>query len=267
MKILIKNKFYVYELIDPTTKLPFYVGKGHGKRMYVHVEKTKRGKFRNLELFKVIKNILNSGQDLVYNKVIKNVSNQVASDKEIELIRIYGKRVNGGLLVNITDGGGGFNNNHSQATKEKLRQKMLGRKLTQSCKNNIGFTLRHSKIFHRKLRSKKYRQHLSHSLQGRQFSDEHKQHISDVVQKQDIVEYKCERCNRTFNGQLAFGKHKKSCNDKVSENIKKIIDLYQMGNSLNDIKSMGYKSCLIRKSIYNIARHNGTFKNFHLSHT
>ena len=37
------KQYYVYELIDPRTNLPFYVGKGKGKRIDQHEKEAKKG--------------------------------------------------------------------------------------------------------------------------------------------------------------------------------------------------------------------------------
>lgn len=38
-----KAQYYVYELCDPRTMKPFYIGKGKGKRMYEHDKETRKG--------------------------------------------------------------------------------------------------------------------------------------------------------------------------------------------------------------------------------
>ena len=38
-------KFYVYLLINPETKTPFYVGKGQGNRVFDHLNDAKDGRF------------------------------------------------------------------------------------------------------------------------------------------------------------------------------------------------------------------------------
>lgn len=246
--------FYVYELIDPLTMLPFYVGKGYANRMYVHVKRVRQGRVRNVQLFKVIKNLLNCKHDVIYKKVLENVDELRAIQKEIELISFYGKRSNGGILVNITDGGEGCSGyKHTDATKDKLSQLSKGRRLTLEQRKTLSDALKESQKHSNTMKSDQYRQNLSKALKGRVFSEQHKQHIRDIARnKQDSSV--CERCNRVFKSSTAFGKHKKSCNDAIDETMKKIVELYRIGHSMYDIKAMGYKSSIIRKSIKNLNR-------------
>ena len=56
-----KFKIYVYHLIDSRTNLVFYVGKGHGNRMYVHEKRVRYGnKYGNMELYNKIFEIINN---------------------------------------------------------------------------------------------------------------------------------------------------------------------------------------------------------------
>ena len=51
MELVKENKYYVYALIDPINRLPFYIGKGCGNRAWSHLknEKTNVGKVRTIE--------------------------------------------------------------------------------------------------------------------------------------------------------------------------------------------------------------------------
>lgn len=106
--------YYVYELIDPRTNLPFYVGKGKGNRMYSHLQEAKLPRDKQINTIKcaVINNILACGKQVIFYKVAENVSEELAFHTEIMLIDNYGKRCNGtGILTNISDGGEGGNGN------------------------------------------------------------------------------------------------------------------------------------------------------------
>lgn len=80
-------KYYVYELIDPHGKT-FYIGKGSGNRMYQHIKNVKRNNLpnNNSHLYHKIKQIIDSGKSIKYNKVFKTNSEQDAFDKEKQLI-------------------------------------------------------------------------------------------------------------------------------------------------------------------------------------
>lgn len=90
--------------------LPFYVGKGNGRRMYAHVfeAKSKRdGEYVNNKPHHcLIREILNEGLDIIYEKVLFNVSEDQALKKERNLIEELG-RINQqtGPLLNLTAGG------------------------------------------------------------------------------------------------------------------------------------------------------------------
>lgn len=87
------NIFYVYEWFNIETKEVFYVGKGKNKR-YKDVKK------RN----DYFKNYYNKYKCDV-RKVIKNISEKEAFDKEIELIKEY--RLKGQCKCNLSNGGEG----------------------------------------------------------------------------------------------------------------------------------------------------------------
>jgi hypothetical protein len=78
--------FYVYELIDPRNLLPFYIGKGTGKRMYQHVAMAKSNQRMNPKL-KL--RIMELDGNVLYNKIIETTSEFEAFRKEAELIEHY----------------------------------------------------------------------------------------------------------------------------------------------------------------------------------
>lgn len=65
-------KYYLYHLIDSCNGVVFYVGKGTGNRMYIHVKDVLKGKVPNdgnSHLGRKIKKILNAGLVVEYKKV------------------------------------------------------------------------------------------------------------------------------------------------------------------------------------------------------
>lgn len=65
-------KYYVYELISPIDDKPFYIGKGTGRRMYVHEFRARRPVAEpneNKKLRNKIKSILNNGKSVKYNQI------------------------------------------------------------------------------------------------------------------------------------------------------------------------------------------------------
>jgi hypothetical protein len=106
---------YVYRHIRLDKNEPFYIGIGSDKeRCYVNVR-------RNKHWHSITKHT-EYRVDIIFD----DLSTEEAKEKEKELIALYGKKSNGGLLVNITDGGDGCWG--VKATEEQLearRKRMI----------------------------------------------------------------------------------------------------------------------------------------------
>ena len=86
-----ENKYYTYTLLDPRTNKVFYIGKGIYNRMYNHEMIVRSGKVdSNIEKCKLIKEIIDSGNKIIYNKPNKDISETEAFQREKELISKYG---------------------------------------------------------------------------------------------------------------------------------------------------------------------------------
>mgnify|MGYP000256469045 CR=1 FL=1 len=116
--------FYVYEYVDPDTNKPFYVGKGQRSRAWSFTGHT-HNKFLMLKLDK-IRQKFSSNQFVIV--VEENLTEEEAFNKEIELIQKYGKKIEGGLLFNVNDGGYQPPNQRgktwklSEDTKKKIKE-------------------------------------------------------------------------------------------------------------------------------------------------
>jgi len=98
------NTAYVYTLTDPRNGMPFYVGKGVGRRCYFHSWEAKNSTASTYKLNKIRK-IQSLGLDIIVRKVEENVSHEQA--KELECFLIAEMRDFGIELTNLTDGGDG----------------------------------------------------------------------------------------------------------------------------------------------------------------
>ena len=108
MNAVDRSDFYVY-LYKYPSGLPFYVGLGTGKRWRIHLYKARTGG-RDYNSYKqnIIKKILSQGQEPIIEKVVDCVDREFAALVEQEVITKYKRRSEGGLLVNMTDGGDGI---------------------------------------------------------------------------------------------------------------------------------------------------------------
>jgi len=110
---------YVYRHIRLDKNEPFYIGIGKTeKRAY---EKIKRNQFWHNIVAKT-----NYEVEILFD----NLTWEEAGEKEKEFIKLYGKRDNKtGILVNITDGGGGILGvRHTEESKRKISEESKNRK-------------------------------------------------------------------------------------------------------------------------------------------
>ena len=92
-----ENPFYVYALKDPRDKpaKPFYIGKGTGNRAWEHqvnIDDSEKGK--------VIKSIIDSGNQVIHTIISDNLIEEQALKIEAELISAFGIISHGGILTN-----------------------------------------------------------------------------------------------------------------------------------------------------------------------
>lgn len=127
---------YVYTLTDPRNGMPFYVGKGHGKRCEFHIDEAKYyTKRKSLKLNKIRK-LLSLGMKPVITKVEQNVSDAQALDFECLLIEEM--RSVGIPLTNMTDGGDGAKGyKHTQEHLEYVSKLFKGRIVSEETKQKM----------------------------------------------------------------------------------------------------------------------------------
>lgn len=106
--------FIVYELCDPENSLPFYVGFGAETRPKNHIDEAKyteglqHKELSNPHKIYKIRKIIKKRKSVKINIVLSTKNKQEAIDKEIELIKLYGRKdLKTGILTNMTNGGDG----------------------------------------------------------------------------------------------------------------------------------------------------------------
>jgi len=124
--------YYVYELIDPRTDVPFYVGKGKGDRADMHYKRSEW--WYNKRKAGRIKKLLELNLRYYVNKVFFTEYETEATLFETKLIQQYGRIgfEDNGILLNLSIDAnppsrkgkpGTFKGKtHSSATKEILRE-------------------------------------------------------------------------------------------------------------------------------------------------
>lgn len=160
-----ENPYYVYiylresasEIADSGT--PYYIGKGKGKRAWVHQRNTPRPK---------------DDKNIIIHT--KNLSEIDALNLEIELIRLYGRiDINTGILRNLTDGGEGLSGRvFSEEHKRKISESKTGDK---SARGMLG--KHHDDATKAKMRNSQLGE-LNHMF-GKSLTEEHKQKISNAL--------------------------------------------------------------------------------------
>jgi hypothetical protein len=99
-------RHYVYILSDPRNSQPFYIGKGTAYRYKAHETEARMGNDTiNKAKCDLIREIWESGNNISY-ELLPCDTHELTFDKEQELIRLYGRRINGsGILLNVDQGG------------------------------------------------------------------------------------------------------------------------------------------------------------------
>lgn len=94
--------FYVYMYIDPDNRKPFYIGKGQRSRAWSFT-----GHNHNKWVVSKINSLKKKGYKSKEFVVLleENLTEEEAFQHEISLIEKYGKKLNGGILFNVNDGG------------------------------------------------------------------------------------------------------------------------------------------------------------------
>ena len=105
MNIPVRNNFYVYALLR-SDGVPFYIGKGTGRRMQNHISESRRGRTRK---DRFIRALVSRGAKFHKIKISTKLTEDQAFAVEKDYISAIGRSPIG-TLVNCTDGGEGLVN-------------------------------------------------------------------------------------------------------------------------------------------------------------
>lgn len=172
--------FYVYYLVDSLSKKPFYVGKGHGNRMYIHEKQAVYWKKAyNPYLKRRILSILRKGGKILPIKIFESSCEQEALLEEKKQILSIGRN----NLCNLTDGGEGFSGGtfkQSSYQKEIVSKMFSGKAKTERHKDMLRKAKLMSPVraWQGKKFSKDHKIKLSISAKGKRISNTTKKKIS-----------------------------------------------------------------------------------------
>lgn len=148
----VDRSYYIYLHRDNKTGVPFYVGRGKGKRSYSEENRSKYWK-RKVDS-------LNKGYSVEFIK--ENLTEDESCALEVEFIKKYGKISDGnGSLVNITDGGRDTSaimgiklpDSFIQQLQEDYDRRQHRQLNAKEEKEFLESLLRNMKVFHQEYRS------------------------------------------------------------------------------------------------------------------
>jgi len=256
------NNFYVYRYSDQND-IPFYIGKGSGRRFCVSSRSLSRQPFLKNKIEKI-------GIDNVKVCFLhENLIEAEAFALEISYIKQYGRRDLGeGTLCNLTNGGEGssgwkcsmktrqkmseskkgenhpmydktgkgtpmYGKHHSNKTKKKMSEVKKGKKFSKEHRQKLSEAHKgRISCMYGKKHSEEARQKMSESHKGKKFSENHKQKLSEANKGENNPMYGIH-----MKGKDApmYGKHhSEEAKRKLSEGLKlywanKKMKAYSMG--------------------------------------
>lgn len=131
------KNYYVYLLIDSSTNIPFYVGKGTSNRMKQHERDAVNETYPNhRSVHAKIRKMLSTNVPIKYEQHCCNNENE-AFELECKLITHHGRKdLKTGPLCNLTDGGEGARNQSYEAIRNRA-DKHIGSKRSAEGRANM----------------------------------------------------------------------------------------------------------------------------------
>lgn len=212
---------YVYTLTDPRNGLPFYVGKGHGKRCEFHLDEAKYYTKRKSKKLNKIRKLTSLGLKPIITKVEENVSDAQAI--EFEMFLIAEMRDFGIELTNMTDGGDGAKGyKHTEEHKAHISTVHLGRVVSEKTKQKMrkpkseqgraNIAKAHKESTYRPSAETKCK--TSEALKGRIFTDEHRAKITAGLIGKPKAKIECPHCQKLASPAMSKRWHFDNCKSK-----------------------------------------------------
>jgi len=173
---------YVYRHIRLDKNEPFYIGIGTDTNYQRAYSKNSRN-----VLWKKVVNVTNYEVEIIMDNLTKDIAKQ----KEIEFISLYGKKINKtGTLVNISDGGeSGSGFKHTEEAKKKIGE---ANKFKDYSKFNKSY-----------MQTQEYRDKVSKNNTGRKMPDSMREKTSLRMKNRVISNEQKEKIKNTKLGSKA----------------------------------------------------------------
>jgi hypothetical protein len=184
--------YYVYYLVNPTTNVPFYVGKGKNRRCYQHLGKN-MGNNKNRRLTGHIRNLRETGNEPIIVKSKEGLTEEESFILEESEIIKYGRKgfEKDGILLNIFisnrpiprfgESNGFYGKQHSEETKKIISEANKGRK------RSIEHRLIISKSNKGKPKSEEHRRKIGDKSRGRKLKEETKQKLREHNLREEVL--------------------------------------------------------------------------------
>jgi len=206
------NRFYTYAYLRED-RTPYYIGKGQGNRINLNCGRgCRKPKDKSRIIF-----------------LKQNLTEEEAFRHEKYMIAVFGRKDLGtGILHNKTNGGEGISGyEFSEETKEKIRQKAIGRKASEKTKKKLSEMRRGKKVH-----SEEWKKQQSEKMKGNTYglgkkpSPETLKKMSESQKGRVISEEQKKKLSEAHKGKKLTEEHKKNIGKaskgrKLSEETKR----------------------------------------------